>query len=713
MELAVMVLLAATGVGLLAAISWNERRTRGPRVSVELRFGADVTAATVEAMLAAVAGLPNRSVVALDVVADHDGIRHLLHADQATLDVLAGQWRGMLPSLRLEPADVTASDWSGGAELGLSDSGVVLRRDAVREAAAALLGALQPLGRDEVLMLRWQLSPSRPPARSSTELEAVPARALREKYAAAVLEGVGVVAARAGDPKRAAHLVSRVVSVARSRRAGRGGLAARKRSRRWLARLDTGSIFGDSRFCPAELSALVGWPIGAPPVPGLMLGTAPLLVASRHIPRNGRVLAASTWPGEDRPLAQPVKGGLSHLLIAGPTGVGKTALVAALALQDIEAGRGCLVVDGKGGELVDAVLTRVPAARVGDVIVLDPARSGPVAGLRVFGRGSDAELTAELVLGIFADLFAASWGPLSSRWLRAGLVAAAHDEQASLADLPRVFADASYRRRLLARSDDPFLATTFAALDAMSPQERSHQLSAPLARLDEVIGRRVVRNVLAQPEPAIDMHEVLRQNKIVLVSLAPERIGVGARLIAALVLFKTFEAVMARPARRRPFFVYLDEPKVLGDIPVPLDSMFERARSADVGITLSPQSLMQLPSDLRMAAITNAASWIVFRQSSTDAKLLAPELPGVTAESLQHLGAFEAVFRIALGPGAVAAPASGRTYPPAPANSNPEAVRRVSAERYGTDPTVIEEAWRQRHDATDSEVPVGRVRRRS
>jgi len=710
MELVILMLLATAGVGLLAAIEWRERSRRGPQLTVELRFGTDVTEAAVEAMLASVAGLPSRAVATLDVVADRDGIRHLLHTDQATLDALAGQWRGVLPSLRLEPADAPTAEWSGGAVLGLSDSGVVLRRDAVPEAAAALLGSL-PCAAGEVVMLRWVLAPSRPPS-VSNELEAAQARAVREKYAGPVIEGIGIVAAAAGHPKRAAHLVSRVVSVVRSRRS-RGGLVVRRRPRWWLTRLlEQRATSGGSFYCPTELSALTGWPIGAPPVAGLTLGTAPLLVASRHIPRSGRVLGVSTWPGEDRPLAQPVIGATSHTLISGPTGVGKTALVASLAVHDIEAGRGCLVIDGKGGELVDAVLSRVPVSRAGDVIVLDPARSGPVAGLCVFGRGNDAEQTAELVLSIFADLFAPNFGPLSARWLRAGLIAAAHDEQASLADLPRVFADVAYRRRLLARSNDPFLVATFAALEAMSPQERVHQLSAPLSRLDEVIGRRVVRNVLAQPEPAIDMHEVLRQNKIVLVSLAPERIGVGARLIAALVLFKTFEAALNRPPRRRPFFVYVDEPKVLADVPVPLDAILERARSADVGITLSPQSLTQLPPDLRAAAITNAASWIVFRQSSADAKLLAPELPGVAAESLQHLGAFEAVFRIALGPGDVAPPATGRTYPPAPATCDPEAMRRASVERYGVDPAVVEAALRERYETTEPDVPVGRVRRR-
>jgi len=30
-----------------------------------------------------------------------------------------------------------------------------------------------------------------------------------------------------------------------------------------------------------------------------------------------------------------------------------------------------------------------------------------------------------------------------------------------------------------------------------------------------------------------------------------------------------------RPANRKPFFVYVDEPTALGDIPVPLDGLFE------------------------------------------------------------------------------------------------------------------------------------------
>jgi hypothetical protein len=415
-------------------------------------------------------------------------------------------------------------------------------------------------------------------------------------------------------------------------------------------------------------------------------------------------------------LAQPV--GAGHTLIAGPTGTGKSSLICSQAVQDVQGGRGFVLMDGKGGDLATDVLARLGDRT--DVFFLDPGSGYAPPGLRLFGRGADPELTAELVLGIFADLFGDSWGPLSSKWLRAALLLLAHDRQASLADLPFVFASSAYRRRLLGRSRDTLLHATFAAFENMGAAERSHQLAAPLQKVEEVIGRKAVRGVLAQPDPKLDMHEVLRAGKVVVVSLSPSRIGsVAARLIGALTLFTFFQAVQGRasvaPERRRPFHLYIDEPAVLGDIPVPIDSLLEMARGLGVGVTLSAQSLTQLPAHLRAAVTTNAATSVVFAQNSAaDARLLAGDLPGIEAEALQNLGKFEAILRIGLGPGDVAPPASGRTLPPPPPTSDPEAVRRASAARYGTDLDTVDAALRERHQNPESgrQKPVGRLRRK-
>jgi hypothetical protein len=725
-----------TGLGMLGVIGRRERPDRRLQ-SVELAFGANVSTDAVEAMIACIAGLPSKAVVVIDTLADTNGIRYRLHGSPATIDSLRGQWRGILPNIRLEqPDEDSPMNWSGGALLRLQGRYAVLRQDASTEAVAALLGTLQPLGEHEAVLCRWILSPgSRPlPSGASSTLRARTGlagllsretlrsehlRALRAKHAGPVVAGVGIVAVKAGHPKRAAHLLSRVVAVARSRRGAYGGLVLHKRGPRQLTRLlERTTLRGADLYAPVELTGLLGLPAGAPRVAGLRLGTAPVLMPSPRIPTTGRVLGVSTWPGQERPLAQPVIAG--HAVLAGPTGVGKSELTASLAVQDIHAGRGVFLLDGKG-DTAESVLMRIPDNRLADVIVLNPGVVGPVPGLRQSGRATDPQLTADLILGIFADLFRETWGPLSARWLRAALLLLAHDpEGCGLASLPFVFSDDAYRRRLVARLEDDVLAReTWAVFERMSQAERSHTLAAPLQKVEELVGRKVIRGVVGQGRAAkLDMHDVLANRRIVIVSLNAGKIGsVAARLLGALVLFEFFAAVQARaaiaPERRMPFFAAVDEPAVLGDIPVPLDDIYTLARGLGVGLLLGVQSLSQISTELRAAAMTNASTLVAWLQNSTDAKLLAPELVGVEPEGLQNLGKFECIMRIGLGPGEVSAPVSARTLPlPAP-TSDPDTVRRASAARYGTDPAQVDSALVGRHGKAqrEPEKPVGRLRR--
>jgi hypothetical protein len=739
MELVVLVAVLLAGLGLLGVIAVRERPRRSLQ-TVELRFGMDVTAEAVQAMLGCIGGLPSNAVVVFDVVAGEDGIRHLLHAPQQTLDTLRGQWRGVLPSLRLDaPADIPPVEWSGGALVRLSGSHPLLRVDGAAEAAAALLGVMQPLSGGEQLLVRWVLGAGRrrslpqPASRRDANgaeanlahllpHESVPQadhlRALRAKYAGPMISGIGIVAAAAGHPKRASHLLSRVVSAMRSRGSAYGQITVRRRGHKRLVRLlDRQAIGRPDLYTPAELVGLSALPVGSPQVPGLTLGTAPVLMPSLCIPRTGRVLAVSTWPGMDRRLAQPVLGGMSHTLCVGPTGVGKSALICNLIVQDLEAGRGCLLVDGKG-DLAQDILARIPSHRR-DVLVLDPGAGGPQPGLRLFGQGTDPHLTTDLILGVLAAVAPGEWGPMSAKWLRAGLLLLAHaKDAATLADLPFVFTNDGFRRRLVARLDDRLARETWAAYSEMKVSERAHQLAAPLNKLDEIIGRRVIRAIVGQTPGTskLDMGEVLSAGQVVVVSLSPGQIGLAGRLLGALVVHQFFQAVQSRvsisPEARQPFYAYVDEPKVMGDIPVPLDSLYELARGMNVGVALSAQSLAQLPTDLRAAVTTNSSTLIAFRQNAADSKLLAPELTNVSSESLQHLGKYEVVMRIGLGPGDVSAPVSGRTIAPPAPTSDPEEVRRASAASYGTDPAKVEAALAERHRMTSSQdTPVGFLRR--
>lgn len=731
--------------GILMGLLVNRRRVPVMEV-VELRFGTDVSENSVWGVLGGISGLPTRSRVVLELVGDAEGIRHYLRAEHATIEILRAHLRGLLPGARLEPVELDEPPvWRAAARVRWGGPHPLLRSDRNGETAAALLGAVSGLRAGEGVMVRWTLRSARGPflserrptsqARSSgllgrlwSEQPIDPGQlsALRSKYGGPVLTACAVIAVTANGNAQSASLLTRAVSVFRARTGLRCQPVVRycrsSHVQRFVERVPLSSA---SRFSPAELMGLIGWPIDAPRVPGLVLGVGPQLLASPRIPQRGRLWAYSTWPGmETRALAQPVVGGLSHSLICGPSGGGKSALLASLVAQDLMADRGCLVLDGKG-DLAEEILRLVPKHRRDDVIVLDPSRDGPVPGLRVFS-GGDPELSGDLVLGMFRSIFADSWGVRSDKWLRAGLVTLAHDRTATLSDLPFLFSSDVFRRRLTARLQDPLMKATWAQFEAMSPEGRAQQLGSPLGKVNELVGRRVVRSVLAQGEPKWDMREVLRRGRVVIVSLSPGLIGSPAsRLLAALVINELFQSVQARaklPAEaRRPFYVYVDEPKVFTDIPVPLDSLFELARGLGVGLTLAAQSLSQLPTDLAQAALTNAATLVAFRQNADDAKLLARELPGVSAEELQALGRFEIAARIGLGPGDVSSPVTGRTVAPTEATSDPETVRRESAARYGNDPRDIDAALLERHSLSDhptagiegDETPLRRRRRQA
>ena len=114
-----------------------------------------------------------------------------------------------------------------------------------------------------------------------------------------------------------------------------------------------------------------------------------------------------------------------HLL--GPTGVGKTTLIARLVLADFDAGRGAVVIDPKG-DLVEDLLARIPAGREHEVDLLDPLDEAP-PGLNVLDS-PDRDLGVDQLVGIFSRVFERYWGPRTDDISQGG----AADAQRRLAD---------------------------------------------------------------------------------------------------------------------------------------------------------------------------------------------------------------------------------------------------------------------------------------
>jgi hypothetical protein len=271
--------LIAAGGGLFVVMALDERRPRGME-PVRLRFGSDLTSDAVLALLAGVAGLPQRTEIVFDVLADAHGIKHVLNVDREVLESLRGLLRGVIPSARLDAATSAEDlDWQMGARLSWSSRHLLLRTDQVEHSSAALLGTLSALGSNERVMLRFVVRPARRIAlskNSDQRRSALPflpdpsptaeqIAMLRKKYAGPLLEARLVLAVAS---RRPSQLLSQVASVIRARQGALSHLRVRPvRGRRLERLLASSHPWRGHRMAPAELAGLLGWPIAAPSIP--------------------------------------------------------------------------------------------------------------------------------------------------------------------------------------------------------------------------------------------------------------------------------------------------------------------------------------------------------------------------------------------------------------------------------------------------------------
>jgi len=438
-------------------------------------------------------------------------------------------------------------------------------------------------------------------------------------------------------------------------------------------------------------------------LPGLRLGGCRQLAPASDIPSHGRVVARSSFPGAERPLALSVTDSLRHLHLIAPTGAGKSTVMLNLATQDMVDGRGIVVVDPKG-DLVTDVLDRVPPSRVGDVIVLDATDEQRPVGLNLLSGAAEApELVVDQIVTIFHQLYASSWGPRTADILRSSLLTLAGEPGATLVDVPLLLTDANFRRRLVGRVDDPIaLGPFWGWFDGLSDAERAQAIGPIQNKLRAFLLSRRLRNVLGQARPRLDLDRVLAERRILLVPLSKGLLGEeAAALIGSLVITRLWQAVQRRAALpaadRTPVFAYIDEFQDYLHLPVGLADALAQARALGLSLTLAHQHLGQLPTNVKDAVLANARSRVIFQLSASDAGTLARELaPHLTAADLGGLGPYEVVVNLSTG-NRVAPPATGVTLPPPPPTGQAAIARETSRQRYGFDRTSIEAAIRRRH----------------
>jgi hypothetical protein len=645
-------------------------------------------------------------LVVFEVEATAGAVRYRIGSPEGTADRVAQLVGALIPGIALSPQDSrdeVARAWG----VAVSPQDRPLVTSGPLAISRSLLAALTSVRKDERVVLQWLLGAAFGPrsiatrtssptqnsllgsllGRSSDEADPERRKALQAKHADHRFRAVARLGVTASSDARATAIALSVLGGLRVsetpgvriglRRDRPGAVAAVRVPWLWPLRLQ-----------PGELVGLLAWPLGDQPLPGVPRDEPRRLGADPRIGGRRRVIAKSNMPGDERELGLGIEDAMFHTAVLGPTGTGKSTVLAGLISQDIAAGRGVVVIDPKG-DLVDDILGQIPERRIPDVVVVDPADAEYAAGINPLSTHiRTPELVADTVLATFHGLYESSWGPRTQDILHASLLTLAGREGSTLCALPLLLTNPAARRRFRAGLVDPIALDPFWAwFDNLSEGERGQAIAPVLNKTRPFLLRRQVRAIVGQAEPRFHLDEVFTRRRIVLVSLARKLIGPeAASLLGALVIAELWQATLNRAhvprEQRHPVLVYADEFQTYTRLPTDLADALAQSRGLGVGWVLAHQHLAQLPHDLRAAVLANARSRIIFQLAADDAHAVARTTTGdLTAADFQRLRRHEIYAQLVIN-GEVSGFVSGKTLPlPLPV-SDPREVREASRLRY-------------------------------
>lgn len=368
-----------------------------------------------------------------------------------------------------------------------------------------------------------------------------------------------------------------------------------------------------------------------------------------------------------------------HAHVLGPTGRGKTTLLCTLYLEAARLGLGAVYAEPKG-DAIDDLCRRIPKERLDDVVLLDfgNEQHPPALNLLACPFGEE-DIHAEALVAIFRRLFGRYWGPRSEDILRSALTTLLLNRRAdrpapTLADVLNLLTDPAEKARNPV-TDPVALAQFWRQWQALSAGQREAALAPVANKLRSFLGRRSLRNIFCQ-EQAPDFEQLIRERKLVLVSLPSRTLGDAADLVGSVLVYRLWQAAqrLGPDPNRSPYLCLVDEAHRFCRLPGGLAQALAEARGYRLGFILAHQHLAQLTdADLVEAVHANTQTKLCFSLPPMDAHRMAAHFaPRLDEDDLTRLGRYRIACRIAH---------DGRQLPTATATTQPlpTAVRRSGA----------------------------------
>lgn len=360
-----------------------------------------------------------------------------------------------------------------------------------------------------------------------------------------------------------------------------------------------------------------------------------------------------------------------HMYILGKTGTGKSTMLKNLIMGDIYAGKGVGVLDPHG-DLIDDILSLIPANRVQDVVLLDPSDVEFPIGLNILKlkEGEEKDIVADGIVEIFKKFFGDSWGPRLQYILNNAILTLLQVQNVSLLGVTRLLEDRNYRKFIIKQLDDPILKKYWDGEYAemvKNPKLLTESLSSIQNKVGRFVTANIIRNIVGQIKSTIDLEEIMNTRKIFLVNLSQGKIGEeNSALLGGMLITRLYTNAMQRvkiPEKDRvDFYLYVDEFQNFAT--TTFVKILSEARKYGLNLVVAHQYIDQLLPEVRDAIFGNVGTMMNFVVGPKDASVLEREYkPHLTGEDLVNLEKYRFVNKITID-GSQTAPFTAISLPP-------------------------------------------------